>query len=232
MARISSYTHDENVQKADKLIGSDVDGKTRNYSIANISQYLRETNATGAVGYFPFKLSTSTPTSGEVKGTFSSGLTFANLTSIKMNKYIYKDTDNAMNVALRVLNQRDVLIVELNDHNNYGIYGVGSVTQDGSSDNYDLSCNYKSGNGTMTNEKIYAVCLYAGRDLSYTHTQSSAATTWTIAHNLGKFPSVSLKFSKGAYFNNNGALGGVTYTDENNLTINLAAAESGVAYLN
>ena len=137
MARISSYTHDENVQKADKLIGSDVDGKTRNYSIANISQYLRETNATGAVGYFPFKLSTSTPTSGEVKGTFSSGLTFANLTSIKMNKYIYKDTDNAMNVALRVLNQRDVLIVDVNDHNNYGIYGVGSVTQDGSSDNYE-----------------------------------------------------------------------------------------------
>ena len=38
-----------------------------------------------------------------------------------MNKYIYKDTDNAMNVALRVLNQRDVLIVDVNDHNNYGI---------------------------------------------------------------------------------------------------------------
>ena len=53
-----------------------------------------------------------------------------------------------------------------------------------------------------------------------------------LYHNLGKFPSVSLKFSTGASFNNNGALGGVTYTDENNLTINLAAAESGVAYLN
>ena len=160
MARISSYTHDENVQKADKLIGSDVDGKTRNYSIANISQYLRESNATGAVGYFPFKLTTSTPTSGEVKGTFSSGLTFANLTSIKMNKYIHKDTDTAMNIAFRILNQRDVLIVDANDHNNYGIYGVGDVTQDGSSDNYDLSCSYKSGNGTFSIEKIYAVCLY------------------------------------------------------------------------
>jgi hypothetical protein len=61
--------------------------------------------------------------------------------------------------------------------------------------------------------------------------QSSASTTWTIAHNLNKFPSVVIKFSTGEY-TNVGALGGVTYTDANNLTINLAAAESGVAYLN
>jgi|TARA_R100001460_G_scaffold7031_4_gene18210 hypothetical protein len=61
--------------------------------------------------------------------------------------------------------------------------------------------------------------------------QSSASTTWTIAHNLNKFPSVVIKFSTGEY-TNVGAIGGVTYTDANNLTINLAAAESGVAYLN
>tara|TARA_X000001388_G_scaffold74235_1_gene66930 strand:- start:1691 stop:2020 length:330 start_codon:yes stop_codon:yes gene_type:complete len=65
----------------------------------------------------------------------------------------------------------------------------------------------------------------------FVHNQASASTTWTIAHNLNKFPSVVIKFSTGEY-TNVGALGGVTYTDANNLTINLAAAESGVAYLN
>jgi len=48
-----------------------------------------------------------------------------------------------------------------------------------------------------------------------------------------KFPSVSIKFSSSDnVYTNVGAFAGVVYTDENNLTINLAAAESGYAYLN
>lgn len=69
--------------------------------------------------------------------------------------------------------------------------------------------------------------------VQYTHNQSLASTTWTIAHNLGKFPAVSIKFSSSdQVYTNIGALAGITYTDDNNLTINLAAAESGYAYLN
>ena len=67
----------------------------------------------------------------------------------------------------------------------------------------------------------------------YVHHQNSASVSWVINHNLGKFPSVSIKFSSSDnVYTNVGALGGVTYTDENNLTITLAAAESGYAYLN
>ena len=234
MARISSYSQDDNVQKTDKLIGSDGSGSTRNFSIDSISKFLRESNAAGVAGQFTFICSTSGgQTTGQIKGTHSSGTSLANLTSIKMSKYLYKDSSStAVNTAMGVLNNKDVLIIDVNDHNNYGIFGAGTVTQDGSSDFYDLALNHKSSNGNLGNGNVYAVTLYAGRDLSYTHTQNSASTTWTIAHNLGKFPSVSIKFSTGADFNNTGALGGVTYTDENNLTINLAAAESGVAYLN
>tara|TARA_R100000152_G_C6745687_1_gene169301 strand:- start:250 stop:954 length:705 start_codon:yes stop_codon:yes gene_type:complete len=234
MARISSYSQDENVQKTDKLIGSDGSGSTRNFSIDSISKFLRESNAAGVAGQFTFICTDETPTTGQIRGTHSSGTSLANLTSIKMSKYLYKHGSSApaINTAMTVLNNRDVLIVDVNDHNNYGIYGAGTVTQDGSSDFYDLALNHKSSNGNLGNGNVYAVTLYAGRDLSYTHTQTSASDTWTINHNLGKFPSVSIKFSTGADFNNTGALGGVTYTNENTLTINLAAAESGVAYLN
>ena len=50
---------------------------------------------------------------------------------------------------------------------------------------------------------------------------------------MGKFPSVSIKFSSSnQVYTNVGAFAGVTYTDKNNLTINLSAAQSGYAYLN
>lgn len=69
--------------------------------------------------------------------------------------------------------------------------------------------------------------------VQYVHNQSLASTSWTINHNLGKFPAVSIKFSSSdQVYSNVGAFAGITYTNENSITINLAAAESGYAYLN
>ena len=64
-------------------------------------------------------------------------------------------------------------------------------------------------------------------DAFFTFTQSSAAATWSIQHNLEKFPSVTVIDSA-----NNIVYGNTTYTDENNLTINFSAPFSGKAYLN
>ena len=86
-------------------------------------------------------------------------------------------------------------------------------------------------NGSLIFNKTYSVKIFGG-DVNYVHHQNNAATSWNINHNLGKFPSVTIKFSTGATYSNVGAFAGVTYTDKNNLTINLAAAQSGYAYLN
>tara|TARA_R100001509_G_scaffold55599_1_gene30677 strand:+ start:307 stop:648 length:342 start_codon:yes stop_codon:yes gene_type:complete len=67
----------------------------------------------------------------------------------------------------------------------------------------------------------------------YTHHQNSASTTWVINHNTESFPSVSLKFSSSdEVYENVGAFAGVKYNNNNTITITLAAAESGYAYLN
>ena len=72
-----------------------------------------------------------------------------------------------------------------------------------------------------------------GEGGTYVHTQNSASTTWTINHNLGRFPSVSIKFSSSDnVYTNVQAFAGVVYNSNNQITINLAAAESGFAYLN
>lgn len=62
--------------------------------------------------------------------------------------------------------------------------------------------------------------------VAYQHTQSSASTTWTIAHNLNFFPNVTVIDSGGNMVEAN-----VTYTNNANLTITFSSAISGVAYL-
>jgi hypothetical protein len=64
-------------------------------------------------------------------------------------------------------------------------------------------------------------------DLHYSHLQASAAATWVVTHNLGKYPSVQVFDSAGDEVE-----GLVTQVSPNQLTINFSAAFSGVAYCN
>jgi len=67
----------------------------------------------------------------------------------------------------------------------------------------------------------------ASADKHYTHTQAIADTTWTVAHNLNKRPSVSIEDSSG-----NEVEGCVMYVDLNTLTIQFENPFSGKAYFN
>ena len=69
-------------------------------------------------------------------------------------------------------------------------------------------------------------------DITYTHNQSSTSDTWTITHNLNRFPSVTVVDST-----NTIVIGTVVYNSVNQLTITFfqagsALAFSGKAYLN
>lgn len=64
-------------------------------------------------------------------------------------------------------------------------------------------------------------------DKAFEFTQASAEATWTIQHNLGKYPSVTVVDSA-----NTVVIGEVQYVDLNNITITFSAAFSGKAYLN
>lgn len=60
----------------------------------------------------------------------------------------------------------------------------------------------------------------------YTHTQSVSASTWTINHNLGYYPSVNVVDN-----GENVVIGDVTYVSLNSLTISFSATFGGKAYL-
>ena len=69
-------------------------------------------------------------------------------------------------------------------------------------------------------------------DATYTHNQSAASATWTITHNLNKFPSVTVIDSGDSVVQ-----GEILYNSANQLTLTFYAgggtsAFSGKAYLN
>jgi hypothetical protein len=61
----------------------------------------------------------------------------------------------------------------------------------------------------------------------YTHDQSVASATWTVTHNMGKYPSVTVVDTAG-----DEVFGDVNYVSVNQLVISFNAPFSGKAYLN
>jgi len=233
MARISTYQQDANITTGDKLLGTDSGGGTKNFVISDLTSFLSESNTSGTSSSFTFRYKQSNRGQGDMNFVFSSGSAFANVTAIKVSKYNH-NSQNVINKALELLNGKKVIIYDINNRNNYGVFDAANITVDSNDSNfYDLSLTKTKSNGSISDTTIYGIDLFAGSDVNFVHHQNSANTTWTINHNLGKFPSVSIKFSSSdEVYSNVGAFAGVIYTNENSLTINLAAAESGYAYLN
>jgi hypothetical protein len=85
-----------------------------------------------------------------------------------------------------------------------------------------------SATGTPDNTKfLRGDNTWVKADKDFVFTQAAPSATWSIQHDMDKFPSVSV-------VNNNNVLmyGNITYVDKNNLTINFSAGFSGKAYLN
>lgn len=61
--------------------------------------------------------------------------------------------------------------------------------------------------------------------MSYTHQQSEASARWTVTHNLGRYPAVTVVDSAGSK-----VTGDVRYTSVNSVVITFSAPFSGTAY--
>ena len=62
--------------------------------------------------------------------------------------------------------------------------------------------------------------------VAYTHTQGVSNSTWTINHNLGFYPNLTVQDSAGTIYE-----GEIAYTNTDSLTVTFSSAFSGKAYL-
>jgi len=93
---------------------------------------------------------------------------------------------------------------------------------------FDATLNFGEGNGSLIAGKVYGIVQAPSDvDKAFIFTQNTASNSWTINHNMEKFPSVTIVDSADNY-----VVGEITYTNNNSLTVNFSASFSGKAYLN
>jgi hypothetical protein len=136
-----------------------------------------------------------------------------------------------LNFFVQYLVGSNILISEQNNLNEFGHYTINSYTLTGNNV-YDLVLTNIGGNGNVVLNKNYdfaAFTISSGTgDKTFNFTQGSPSATWTIQHNLGKFPSATIVDT-----GDTSVLGGqIEYIDNNNLTITFGSAFAGKAFLN
>ena len=237
MARIGTYVVDTVVTLLDKWIGTDsAGGATKNFTAQSIADLFNENSSIGILGQNNF-LFQSNINIGRQPGTISftagngEGTAFSNISTIKISNS--SSAGNYIVDYLETLVGEYVMLAQVDDLNNFGIYKLSALTQDVTEPTfYNASFTLIDSNGVLVIDKYYGFAVYPNPvdvvgDKNFVFNQAVASATWTVQHNLNKFPSCTMVLGTGQQ-----GYGDVTFIDENNLTITFAGAESGKAYIN
>jgi hypothetical protein len=241
MARISKYPVQPNPDGSDILLGTDINGgayATKNFFVkdigaASIADFLENTNwkFEKDILVAPFEKNTVyRPLGGGDEFSWSS------VTALRFQTIMKNDTNSLKYLSyllssdpvtgLPAVNNK-IKIYDRNSLDSFGIFTFTALTLiEGSI--YEATLSHISSTGGTQQGKIYgAEFAQEEEDKEFIFNQPTPQITWTINHNLNKFPSVSV-------VNTNNILmyGDTTYVDEDNLIITFSAGFSGKAYLN
>lgn len=239
MTKIKIYPIDTNISGGDKWIGTDSDsnGITKNFTVSGLGDYFNNVSTINLSNSLKFKYDTVDVGDDRAIGSFSfetevgATVDFSTISSLMF----HQNTSNGKNIVnlMGAFNGNIVMLSKVDEPNNFAFYKITNYEQNiTETEFYNTSLSYIDGNGSIEEDEFYFLSLLQFDNLSdtdkhYTHNQSVAGSTWSISHNLNKFPSVTAVLSTGQK-----GYADVTYIDENNLTITFASAESGKAYMN
>ena len=227
MARISSYPYDITVQDTDAWVGSDsVNRSTKQYTAEAVAKYLNIKGKISISAQMVFKYVAANPGAGDFSGP-ADGSAMTGITTMQLSTADVSGQDVV--AFMNYLVGNNILISEQNNISTFGHFLITSYTVS-TAGFYTLNLTSLGGNGNLADLLYYdfAVFTLPSQGVpTFIFTQPTPSIEWTVQHNLGKFPSVSV-------VNNNNILmyGKTTYVDTNNLIINFSAGFSGKAYLN
>ena len=233
MPIINSYPNDINIQDKDAWIGTDsYNRQTKQYTAEAVAKYLNIKGKVSIGGQINYKF-IDTPFDGSGTMAFAAGngdgTPFSNITEFKISK---KDLSNKQVVAyVEFLVDQEILIMNQNDTESFGHYKISSYVIDPSNDQYyTLTLLFLGGNGNINIDNFYDIVNFtfaAAADKTFVFTQTVPSATWTVQHNLEKFPSITVVDTGQTV-----VVGDYTYTDNNNVILEFSAAFAGKAYLN
>jgi hypothetical protein len=246
MARISTYPIDTNLSGGDKWIGTDVANQsaTKNFSLESVAEWIN-VNATIDAQTLRYVYQSEATDANRLKGSISlptnkaGDVSFSTITNFIISSYSLKYTSQPPPTDISgffttPLISSFVLITNTKDISNYGIFKWDSAaTNPNKADFWDIGLTLQASSGDFKSSKDYLLSLLTydpsagGGDKNFVFTQAAPSATWTITHNLDKFPSVSVV---------NSALevvyGNIEYNNINQLTITFSAPFAGQAFLN
>ena len=232
MSRIIAYQYDNIIEDRDAWVGTEArSGKTKQYTAEAVAEYLNINGKISSadqmsyryVNYPGGKLGTMALPGGAGDTLFSA---ITNITISEQDLF-------PQNVVafLQYLVNSDIIISKKGAISEFGHYKVSSYSANATYPGfYDLVITYVGGNGSIRVDDTYNVSNFILASAGYTNfvfEQVVPSAVWTVTHNLGRFPSVSV-------VNNNdiGGYGSIEYIDNNNLTITFSGGFSGKAYIN
>ena len=230
MAIIYSYPFDIDVQDADAWVGTNAGNrKTKQFTALAVAEYLNKHGRISVSGQMVYKLSNSAyGGSGTISLPSGGGSNFSDITSL-----IVSVNDISPQYVVNFLNYlvgSQILISEQNDVNNFGHYNIVSYVITANPNYYLMTLALVGSNGAAVVDGYYDMALFTlsdGSDKSYVFVQGVPATTWTIQHDLQKFPSITVIDTADTV-----VIGKYTYIDNNNITLTFSAGFAGKAYLN
>jgi hypothetical protein len=214
MSRISTYPIDNNITGDDKVIGSNSEGfVTKNYTFNGIVNWF---NGTGAVAineqsnYFFQSIAAVT---GRLPGTISFnnfggvGTLFSAISTFKISEqslagYTLED-------YLPVLIGNKIVLAQLDDLNNFGIYQVVNIARDLIETTFfNVLVVYQNGHGALELDKFYGISLHGVSDTTVPdlNTVLSVGNTSLLDANIGQL---------GIYDTGNDAYAKIYSTDKN-----------------
>lgn len=238
MASISTYAIDQILSIRDKVIGTDVAGiTTKNYELGDIISFFNKKglieSGNSSFVYDQQPQSTSLRADGTISfdPPTLSVVNFSSISSLLITSKDAAGTD--LSSYYPNLVQSRIIIQKSGDPSKFGIYNVISSSSSNKFSNItELSLVYVFGNSSLQSESNYLISLFqydylSGSDKYFEFIQASPSVTWSVNHNLNKFPSVTVVDSAGTQ-----VIGDVHYSDKNNLTITFINQFSGKAHLN
>ena len=227
MARISSYPYDITVQDTDAWVGSDsVNRSTKQYTAKSVADYLNIKGKISISAQMVFKYVDGNPDAGDFSGP-ADGSTMVSIATMQLS--IADISGQDVIAFMNYLVGSNILISEQNNISTFGHFLIDSYTIS-TAGFYTLNLTALGGNGNLTNLLYYDFAVFTLSTQpapTFIFNQAVASATWTVNHNLSKFPSVTMVLNTGQK-----GYGDVIYIDDNNLTITFASAESGKAYMN
>ena len=153
----------------------------------------------------------STQRAGTVYTNGSTSLAFSSVTTLRVSKY-RKGDDNSIENFLETFQGNDIIVSNVEDLDNFGIFTCSNVAQDASTDFYTITLSSVSAlsQGSLVNDKVYAISVYsvagdkstsltfsptnfAGHPSLLTDTVNGSTMNYIDwSHNLNKHPSITV----------------------------------------